>query len=106
MPRINARVAAVTDPPVTIARNWLADHVDDPGRPRIELAQAAPSSPPARALREHLAALAGREDAYGYVLGVGLEHARDAVARDLTAMYGATLTGEDVVVTAGARRRS
>ena len=101
MPRINARVAAVTDPPVTIARNWLADHVDDPTRPRIELAQAAPSYPPARELREHLAALAGREDAYGYVLGVGLEHVRDAVARDLTAMYGATLTGEDVVVTAG-----
>ena len=97
MPRINARVAAVTDPPVTIARNWLADHVDDPGRPRIELAQAAPSSPPARALREHLAVLAGREDAYGYVLGVGLEHVRDAVARDLAATYGAAVTGEDEI---------
>lgn len=101
MPRINAQVAAVTDPPVTIARTWLAAHVEDPDRPRIELAQAAPSYPPAPELREHLATLAGREDAYGYVLGVGLEHVREAIARDLTVAYAATVTADDVVVTAG-----
>ena len=80
MPEMNPWVAAVTDPPVTIARRWLGEIPPAADLPTIELAQAAPSYPPARELREHLAALALRPEVYGYVLGVGLEHVRAAQA--------------------------
>lgn len=101
MVRTNPWVAAVTDPPVTISRRWLAEIPPVSGLPTIELAQAAPAYPPAEALREHLADLARRPEVYGYVLGVGLEHVRDAIARDATAAYGAAIDADDVVVTAG-----
>lgn len=101
MPEMNPWVAAVTDPPVTIARQWLAEIPPVPGLATIELAQAAPSYPPAEALREHLAALALRPEVYGYVLGVGLEHVRAAIAADASRAYAAAIDPDDVVVTAG-----
>ena len=101
MPEMNPWVAAVTDPPVTIARRWLAEIPPVDGLPTIELAQAAPSYPPAHELREHLAALALRPEVYGYVLGVGLEHVRAAIAADAAATYGARVDADDVIVTAG-----
>jgi hypothetical protein len=101
MAEMNPWVTAVTDPPVTISRRWLAETPPVPGLPTIELAQAAPSYPPAEALREHLAELALRPEVYGYVLGVGLEHVRAAIAGDAAGAYGAAIDAEDVVVTAG-----
>lgn len=101
MAKMNPWVTAVTDPPVTISRRWLAETPPVPGLPTIELAQAAPSYPPAEALREHLAELALRPEVYGYVLGVGLEHVRAAIAGDAAGAYGAAIDAEDVVVTAG-----
>jgi len=101
MVEMNPWVAGVTDPPVTISRRWLAETPPVPDRPTIELAQAAPSYPPAEALREHLAELALRPEVYGYVLGVGLEHVRAAIAEDAARAYGAVVEADDVVVTAG-----
>jgi len=101
MPEMNPWVTAVTEPPVTISRRWLAETPPVPGRPTIELAQAAPAYPPAEALREHLADLARRPEVYGYVLGVGLEHVRAAIAHDSAQGYGAVVDPDDVIVTAG-----
>ena len=52
---LNPYVCAVVEPPIAEAKTWVEDYESGADRPLLDLAQAVPSYPPAKALRAHLA---------------------------------------------------
>ncbi|CCB72463.1 Aspartate aminotransferase (plasmid) [Streptantibioticus cattleyicolor NRRL 8057 = DSM 46488] len=70
-------------------------------RALLDLAQAAPSYPPAPEMVEHVAKVAHEPDGAAYVPSPGLPRLRDAFAADLTEAYGAPVGAGQMVVTAG-----
>ena len=70
---LNPALAATFAPPVMEARRWLEGVAFPPGRPLINVSQAAPVEPPPRALRAAIAQAAlddPQAHLYGPVLGL------------------------------------
>tara|TARA_B100000029_G_scaffold147504_3_gene142799 strand:- start:158 stop:1249 length:1092 start_codon:yes stop_codon:yes gene_type:complete len=70
-------------------------------RPLLDLSQAAPSFPPAGAVTERIAEVAGEPDSGRYPPQPGLPELRAAFAEDLTSGYGAEISPDSVLITAG-----
>jgi aspartate/methionine/tyrosine aminotransferase len=70
-------------------------------RELLDLAQAAPSYPPAAEMTEHVARVAREPDGAGYVPSPGLPRLREALAADLSRSYGSPVGAGQLVVTAG-----
>lgn len=70
----------------------------------LDLAQASPPYPPAPEVRDHVARFARRPSAAGYTDVPGIPEVRAAVASDLNRSYHASLTQEDITITAGANQ--
>lgn len=101
-PPVNPLVARTFPPPVMEARRWLEGARFAPGRPLLNLSQAAPADPPPLALREAMARMVmedGGTHLYGPVLG--LPALRERVATDWSAAYGGTVRAAQVAVTSG-----
>ena len=99
---LNPAMAATFAPPVMEARRWLSGAVFPPGRPLLNVSQAAPVEPPPRALREALAEAALNDPAahlYGPVLG--LEPLREEIARQWSAAYDGAIRADQVAITQG-----
>jgi aspartate/methionine/tyrosine aminotransferase len=99
---LNPAMAATFPPPVMEARRWLAGVTFPPGRPLINVSQAAPVDPPPLGLRQAIAEAALTDDAahlYGPVLG--LPALRDQIAQDWSAAYGGTILPSQVAITQG-----
>ncbi|QDC09330.1 aminotransferase [Oceanicola sp. D3] len=89
--------------PVVEAKSWLQGLTFPPERPLIDAGQAAPADPPPDALREVIAQAALGDPAahhYGAVLGQG--PLREALAANISATYGGTVTPGQVAITSGA----
>lgn len=102
IPVLNPRMAATFPPPVMEARRWLEGVTFPPGRPLINVSQAAPVEPPPPALRQAIADAALTEDAahlYGPVLG--LPELRAEVAGQWSAAYGGEIAPSQVAITSG-----
>ena len=87
------------DSPITQVGHWKDEAAPD--RPLIDVSQAAPTYPPARELRDHIAAVAQSVATATYTDQQGIPSLREALARTLTADYDAPVAVEQVAVTAG-----
>ena len=99
---LNPAMAATAPPPVMEARRWLAGVAFAPGRPLLNVSQAAPVDPPPLALREALAEAALNDPQahlYGPVLG--LPALRAEIAGQWSAAYGGQIAAEEVAITQG-----
>lgn len=99
---LNPDMQATEAPPVMEARRWLDGVVFPPGRPLINVSQAAPMEPPPAALRQAIAEAALHDPAahlYGPVLG--LPELRAEIAARWSAGYGGEIAPGDVAITQG-----
>ncbi len=99
---LNPAFAATFPPPVMEARRWLEGVDFPPGRPLINVSQAAPVDPPPRALRAAIAEAALDNPAahlYGPVLG--LPELRAEIAAQWSAAYGGEIAANQVAITQG-----
>ncbi len=99
--RLNANVVRAAAPPVAVAHSWIAGLTFPAQRPLLDVAQAAPSYPPAGPLREFLARRAMEPTTSSYSEIAGLPALRNAFAAHLAREYGARLDGERILITAG-----
>ncbi len=98
MLRVSSIQSEVHDPPVAIAKNWIAGRSFDASPPLIDVSQAVPGIAPAAALRAHIAEVAQGNDASRYSPALGLTATREAIARSFTDQ---NLSPDNVMVTAG-----
>jgi aspartate/methionine/tyrosine aminotransferase len=99
---LNPAMAMTDAPPVMEARRWAAEAVFPPGRPLINVSQAAPVDPPPLALRQALADAALNDHAahlYGPVLG--LPALRAEIATQWSAAYHGSIRDDQVAITQG-----
>lgn len=102
MAPLNPALAATFRPPVMEARRWLEGVTFPPGRPLINVSQAAPVEPPPEPLRRAMAQAAlDRPDAHLYGPVLGRPELRLAVARDWSAAYGGRIDPAQVAITQG-----
>jgi aspartate/methionine/tyrosine aminotransferase len=99
--RINPALAAVAEPPIAEAYGWIKGREFPAAKPLIDVSQAVPGYPPAKALTDHLAARIGEPAMARYTDIEGLPELRTALAADIGARYGGTIVAEQVVITAG-----
>jgi aspartate/methionine/tyrosine aminotransferase len=102
MQPINPTYTRTFPPPVMEARRWIEGKTFAPGRPLINLSQAAPVDPPPAPLARAMADALLTDPAshlYGPVLG--LPDLRDELAAQWSAAYGGTIRPAQVAVTAG-----
>jgi aspartate/methionine/tyrosine aminotransferase len=99
--RINPALAAVAEPPIAEAYGWIKGREFPAAKPLIDVSQAVPGYPPAKALTDHLTARIGEPTMARYTDIEGLPELRTALATDIGMRYGGTLAAEQVVITAG-----
>ncbi|MGI9335284.1 MAG: aminotransferase [Gammaproteobacteria bacterium] len=98
----NPHVAAVVEPPIAEAKTWIEGCEFGADRPLLDLAQAVPSYPPARRLRDHLAERTGQFETAQYTDIRGTPALREVLALHMASFYGALSMDErNVLVTAG-----
>ena len=99
---LNPALAATFAPPVMEARRWLEGVAFPPGRPLINVSQAAPVEPPPRALRAAIAQ-AALDDPQAHLYGpvLGLEALRAEVAAQWSVAYGGAIGSAQVAITQG-----
>lgn len=99
---LNPAMAATDPPPVMEARRWLAGVTFPPGRPLINVSQAAPMESPPLGLRQALAdAALHNPDAHLYGPVLGLPALRAEIARQWSQSYGGEVAAEQVAITQG-----
>jgi aspartate/methionine/tyrosine aminotransferase len=94
--------AATFPPPVMEARRWVEDLPSPPGRPLLNVSQAAPVAPPPPPLRAAMAD-AVMEDAGSHLYGpvLGLPDLRQGIAAAWARLYEGDIQAEQVAVTPG-----
>nr|WP_251982755.1 aminotransferase class I/II-fold pyridoxal phosphate-dependent enzyme [Streptomyces violaceusniger] len=97
--RLSPRTVQEIDSPMGATYALLAGRSGE--RPLLDLAQAAPSYPPAPELIEHVAKVAHEPNGAAYVPSPGLPRLRDAFAADLSRGYQSPVGADQMVVTAG-----
>ncbi len=101
--RFNTRTTSVETSPIALAHDALAHRrVDGPGL--LDLSQAAPSYPPAPIVQTRLAAVATSGDGARYAPSRGLPQLREVFANELSVDYQATVTADNIQITAGANQ--
>lgn len=99
---LNPAMAATDPPPVMEARRWLQGVVFPPGRPLINVSQAAPVESPPLGLRQALAEAALNDpEAHLYGPVLGLPALRAEIATQWSAAYGGAVAADQVAITQG-----
>lgn len=93
------RVETLIHSPIGAAHALVPQRAND--RPLLDLSQAAPSFPPAPVVADRVAEVAREPDGGRYAPQPGLPPLRAAFADELTDFYGAKLTPDNVLITAG-----
>jgi aspartate/methionine/tyrosine aminotransferase len=97
--RLSPRTVNEIDSPMGAAYALLAGRSDE--RALLDLAQAAPSYPPAVEMMEHVAKVARDPNGAAYVPSPGLPPLREALAADLSRSYRSPVGAGQMVITAG-----
>ncbi len=100
MPRFNPLVSDLSTPPIPSVHAWARAYDGRLG-PLIDLSQAVPGYPPHPALLDRLSRAAGEPGTASYGAIEGDAALRQALADHQNALYGATLTRENIHITAG-----
>jgi len=98
---VNPLLARVAEPPIAEAHGWIKGRTFPTGKPLIDVAQAVPGYPPPRQLTDRLAQMIGEPAMARYTEIEGLAELRSALATDVGRLYGAAVSAEDVLITAG-----
>jgi aspartate/methionine/tyrosine aminotransferase len=99
---LNPALAGTFPPPVMEARRWLDGVSFPPGRPLINVSQAAPVDPPPEGLRRAIAEAALHDtEAHLYGPVLGLPDLRAEVAAQWSAAYGGRIQSGEVAITQG-----
>jgi len=85
--------------PIGEAFALLDQRID--ARPLLDMSQAAPSHPTAPQIADRIAAIAQSPDGGRYCPQEGLPHLREAFAVELSSGYAASISADNVLVTAG-----
>jgi aspartate/methionine/tyrosine aminotransferase len=100
--KLNPAMLATDAPPIPEARRWIEGVTFPPGRPLLNVSQAAPVDPPPEALRRAIAEAALNDpEAHLYGPVLGLPELRAEVAAEWTRAYGGRVDAEEVAITAG-----
>ena len=97
--RLSPRTVHEIDSPMGATYALLADRSGK--RALLDLAQAAPSYPPATEMIEHVAKVAHEPNGAAYVPSPGLPRLREAFAADLSRGYQSPVSAGQMVITAG-----
>ena len=97
--RLSPRTVNEIDSPMGAAYALLAGRSGE--RKLLDLAQAAPSYPPAAEMIEHVASVAREPNGAAYVPSPGLPRLREALAADLSRSYRRPVSAGQMVITAG-----
>ena len=99
---LNPWMAATEAPPVMEARRWLEGVTFPPGRPLINVSQAAPMEAPPEGLRRAIAE-AALDDPSAHLYGpvLGLPALRAEIALQWSAAYGGKIAADEVAITQG-----
>ncbi|MCG0283574.1 aminotransferase [Streptomyces sp. PSAA01] len=97
--RLSPRTVQEIDSPMGATYALLAGRSGE--RALLDLAQAAPSYPPAPEMVEHVTKVAHEPNGAAYVPSPGLPRLRDAFAADLSRAYQSPVGADQMVVTAG-----
>lgn len=97
--RLSPRTVQEIESPMGATYALLAGRSGE--RALLDLAQAAPSYPPAPEMVEHVAEVAHEPNGAAYVPSPGLPRLRDAFAADLSRGYQSPVGADQMVVTAG-----
>ncbi|MER7879356.1 aminotransferase [Streptomyces solisilvae] len=97
--RLSPRTVHEIDSPMGATYALLAGRSGE--RALLDLAQAAPSYPPAIEMNEHVARVAHEPNGAAYVPAPGLPRLREAFAADLSHAYQSPVGAGQMVVTAG-----
>lgn len=96
------RTGATFAAPIIEARRWLGAATLPPGKPLLNVSQAAPTAPPPQALRQAMADLALNDDSvHLYGPDLGLPALRAEIASGWSRHYGGTITPDQVAITSG-----
>ena len=99
---LNPAMAATFAPPVMEARRWLNGVTFPPGRPLINVSQAAPVDIPPLGLRQAIAdAALNQPEAHLYGPVLGLPALRAEIAAQWSVAYGGTIRDDQVAITQG-----
>ncbi|HEY2700774.1 MAG TPA: aminotransferase [Pseudonocardiaceae bacterium] len=97
--RLSPRIVREIDSPMGGTYALLADRSGQ--RDLLDLAQAAPSYPPALEVVDQVSKVAQEPDGAAYVPAPGLPRLRDAFAADLSRAYRSSVGSDQMVITAG-----
>ncbi|WP_181704095.1 aminotransferase [Chthonobacter albigriseus] len=98
--RVNPLLVATDVPPIPAAQAWARAYDGRLGK-LINLAQAVPGDPPPDVLLERLGAEARTASAATYGSIYGDLALREALARDVNAVYGGDVIAAEIAITAG-----
>ncbi len=98
---LNPNLARVPDPPIMEVQRWVRETRLPPGRPLLNLSQAAPVDPPPEALRRAMAEAVVERGSHLYGPVLGDTALREEIAARWSVHYGAEIDGSEVCVTAG-----
>lgn len=98
---VNSLIERVAPPPIAEAHGWIADRVFPADKPLIDVCQAVPGYSPPAAMTDHLASIIGEPMTSRYTDIEGLPALREALAADITRVYGGQVSGQNVLITAG-----
>jgi aspartate/methionine/tyrosine aminotransferase len=97
---VSPLISRVQFPPISEVRGWLNGLI--PSRPLIDLCQAVPDYPPARALTDHLKGLLDDPLTSKYTPDEGLPEVLDAICGRYARTYGALINPRRICLTIGA----
>lgn len=97
---LNQNLLDTATPPIPEAYEWAARYDGGLG-PLINMAQAAPSMAPPAALLERLAAAAADPESARYGPIDGDDILKEALAREINALYGGDVAPGEIAITAG-----
>ena len=85
---VNPDVIRAIDPPIAEAQSWIAGKNSPPENPLLDMAQAVPSYPPAKTLRDHLANRLPKFETAQYSPIAGIVPLRSALSEHMNQAYG------------------
>jgi aspartate/methionine/tyrosine aminotransferase len=98
---VNPDVIRAIDPPIAEAQSWIAGRKFSPENPLLDMAQAVPSYPPAKTLRDHLASRLAKFETAQYTPIAGIAPLRSTLAGHMNQAYGGVIGPENVLISAG-----
>jgi aspartate/methionine/tyrosine aminotransferase len=101
--KLAKQVFATDFPPIAEAMSWVAPGAIQSGRNRdlLNMCQAVPSYPPAPALQQEFARLAGEPGTGGYTDIFGLGELREVYAKRMSLAYLVDIRSDRVAITTG-----